>query len=202
MMKKILLNILAMIAAGTAIVWLSMLWLDVWTRHGDTITVPAVRSMQYDRAMEFLASEGLAGCVADSVYDKSTAPGTVIEQNPKAGTVVKQGREVFLTINAFSPKTVTLPALTDISLRQARSILEGLEIRNIVERRVPSEFKDLVTGVRYKGARLMPGARVPVNARIELEVGQGMPEYVPADTPESDSTSGTDTEADNLNLFE
>jgi len=202
MMKKILLNILAMIAAGIVIVWLAMLWLDVWTRHGDTISVPAVRSMQYDRAMELLADEGLAGCVADSVYDKTTAPGTVIEQNPKAGTVVKEGREVFLTINAFSPKTVTLPALTDISLRQARSILEGLEIKNIVEKRVPSDFKDLVIGVRYKGARLMPGARVPVNARIELEVGEGMPEFVPADSAATDSGTEAEAVVDHLNLFE
>ncbi len=72
---------------------------------------------------------------------------------------------------------VSLPTLTDISLRQARSILEGLEIKNVVEKRVPSDFKDLVLGVRYKGARLQPGARVPVNAVIELEVGEGLPDF-------------------------
>ena len=107
----------------------------------------------------------------------------MIEQNPKAGTIVKEGREVFLTIHAFSPKMVTLPSLTDISLRQARSILEGLDIKNIVERRVPSEFKDLVLAVRYKGARLQAGARVPAGARIELEgVQELIPDSVSADT--------------------
>lgn len=175
-MKKIFLNIGLMIAAALIIGWLSMLWLDVWTRHGDTISVPAVRTLAYDKAISLLEAEGLKGIVADSVYDSRTAPGTVIEQNPKAGTIVKEGREVFLTIHAFSPKMVTLPSLSDISLRQARSILEGLDITNIVERRVPSEFKDLVLAVRYKGARLQAGARVPVNARIELEVGEGVQE--------------------------
>ena len=199
-MKKLLLNILAMAVAAVLLVWFAMLWLNIWTRHGDTISVPAVRSMQYDRAVDLLADEGLIGCVADSVYDRTTAPGTVIEQNPKAGTVVKEGREVYLTINAFSPKTVTLPTLTDISLRQARSILEGLEIKNIVEKRVPSDFKDLVIGVRYKGARLMPGARVPVNALIELEVGEGMPEYTATDTVAAENDAETVT--DHLDLFE
>lgn len=175
-MKKIFLNIGLMIAVALIIGWLSMLWLDVWTRHGDTISVPAVRTLAYDKAISLLEAEGLKGIVADSVYDSRTAPGTVIEQNPKAGTIVKEGREVFLTIHAFSPKMVTLPSLSDISLRQARSILEGLDITNIVERRVPSEFKDLVLAVRYKGARLQAGARVPVNARIELEVGEGVQE--------------------------
>lgn len=197
-MKKIFLNIGLMIAVALIIGWLSMLWLDVWTRHGDTISVPAVRTLAYDKAISLLEAEGLKGIVADSVYDSRTAPGTVIEQNPKAGTIVKEGREVFLTIHAFSPKMVTLPTLSDISLRQARSILEGLDITNIVERRVPSEFKDLVLAVRYKGARLQAGARVPVNARIELEVGEGVQESF----TDTDSVSA-DTEAieSHLDLF-
>ena len=197
-MKKIFLNIGLMIAVALIIGWLSMLWLDVWTRHGDTISVPAVRTLAYDKAISLLEAEGLKGIVADSVYDSRTAPGTVIEQNPKAGTIVKEGREVFLTIHAFSPKMVTLPSLSDISLRQARSILEGLDITNIVERRVPSEFKDLVLAVRYKEARLQAGARVPVNARIELEVGEGVQESF----TDTDSVSA-DTEAieSHLDLF-
>ena len=197
-MKKIFLNIGLMIAVALIIGWLSMLWLDVWTRHGDTISVPAVRTLAYDKAISLLEAEGLKGIVADSVYDSRTAPGTVIEQNPKAGTIVKEGREVLLTIHAFSPKMVTLPSLSDISLRQARSILEGLDITNIVERRVPSEFKDLVLAVRYKGARLQAGARVPVNARIELEVGEGVQESF----TDTDSVSA-DTEAieSHLDLF-
>lgn len=197
-MKKLLLNLLLMGVATLVIVWLAMVWLGFWTRHGETISVPSVRSMPFDRAVSSLSAEGLVGIVSDSVYDNRTAPGTVIEQNPKTGTVVKEGREVFLTINAFSPKMVTLPTLTDISLRQARSILEGLEIRNIVERRVPSDFKDLVVGVRYKGARLMPGARVPVNATIELEVGEGMPEFVETDSVTSDTEV---VATDHLDLF-
>ena len=52
----------------------------------------------------------------------------------------------------------------------------------MVEKRVPSDFKDLVLGVRYKGTRLSPGARVPVNATLELEVGEGMAEIIEADS--------------------
>ncbi|MDE6394893.1 MAG: PASTA domain-containing protein [Duncaniella sp.] len=191
-MKKILIHIGLMIVAAFVIGWLAMVWLNKWTRHGDTIAVPTVKSLAYDRAVSLLDSEGLKGIVSDSVFDNSTKPGTVIEQNPKAGTIVKEGREVFLTINAFSPKMVTLPTLTDISVRQARSIIEGLDIHNIVERRVPSDFKDLVLGVRYKGVRVMPGARVPVNATLELEVGEGAPELMP---------DSIDDETEKIDLF-
>jgi len=200
-MKRILIHLGLMVIAALIIGWLAMLWLDSWTRHGDTIAVPAVRSLAYDRAVDMLAAEGLQGIVADSVYDNRTQPGTVIEQNPKAGTIVKEGREVYLTINAFSPKMVTLPTLTDISLRQARSILEGLEIKNIVERRVPSDFKDLVLSVRYKGSRLQPGARVPVNATIELEIGEGMPDIVLPDSTEENAGSVAEGADEQLDLF-
>lgn len=199
-MKRILLHVGLMIIAAILIGWLAMMWLDVWTRHDDTITVPSVKLMTYDGAERVLADEGLVALLSDSVYDKSTKPGTVIEQNPKAGTVVKEGREIYLTINAISPKMVTLPTLTDISVRQAKSILEGLEIKNVVEKRVPSDFKDLVLGVYFKGRRLLPGARVPVNAMLELEVGQGVSDL---STEESDSASvSINAPSEQLNLFE
>ncbi|MDE6079455.1 MAG: PASTA domain-containing protein [Duncaniella sp.] len=197
-MKKILLNVLGMVAAFFVVLWLTSLWLDSWTRHGDTITVPSVRSLSYSEALDALHAEGLVGCISDSVYDSRTAPGTVIEQNPKVGTVVKEGREVFLVINALSPKTVTLPALTDISLRQARSILDGLDIKNVTVRTVPSDFKDLVLSVLYNGTRVSAGARVPVTANIVLEVGEGAPEIFSDSIP--DSTDAT-TPSDHLDLF-
>ena len=197
-MKKILLNVLGMVAAFFVVLWLTSLWLDSWTRHGDTITVPSVRSLSYSEALDALHAEGLVGCISDSVYDSRTAPGTVIEQNPKVGTVVKEGREVFLVINALSPKTVTLPALTDISLRQARSILDGLDIKNVTVRTVPSDFKDLVLNVLYNGTRVSAGARVTVTANIVLEVGEGAPEIFSDSIP--DSTDAT-TPSDHLDLF-
>jgi len=159
--------------------------------------VPPVKTLSYGEAAARLDQHGLVAVLSDSVYDKSTRPGTVIDQNPKVGTIVKEGREIYLTINAFSPKMVSLPTLTDISLRQAKSILEGLEIKKVVEKRVPSDFKDLVLAVRYKGTRLSPGARVPVNATIELEVGEGKAEEL-IDTVGEDSVESA---GEQLNLF-
>lgn len=195
-MKRILLHIGLMILVAFFIGWLAMMWLDVWTRHDDTITVPSVKSMTFESASMLLADDGLVAVLSDSVYDRTTRPGTVIEQNPKVGTVVKEGREIYLTINAISPKMVTLPTLTDISLRQARSILEGLEIKNVVEKRVLSDFHDLVLGVYYKGHRLSAGARVPVNATIQLEVGEGVTESIDSDSVTADASG------EQLGLFE
>lgn len=193
---RVVLNLLLMCLVALAIGWLTMAWLGTWTMHGDKITVPSVRGLNYTDASAKLAEAGLKPILSDSIYDNKTRPGTVLEQNPRANTTVKPGREIFVTINAFSPKTVTLPGLTDISLRQARSILEGLGITRINERPVPSEFPDLVIGVYYKNRPLSPGARVPVNGTITLDVGTPIEE-----NPDSLGVEAANTGAEQLDLF-
>lgn len=187
---KILLNLLAMILLGVLLLWLGTVWLDVWTGHGEYQEVPDVRRVSYDEAVQKLEAEGFVVELSDSVYDNSASPGMVVEQNPKVSTKVKHGRTVYLTVNAFAPRSVTIPALTDMSLRQARSILEGLGIKDIEVREVPSEYQDLVLNVTRDGHRLMPGARIPTTSKVVIEVGAGMQEEVgdsiDVDIPESD----------------
>lgn len=173
----ICLNLLLMTVIAVLLGWLALSWLDIWTGHGKESVVPDVKGMQFGAAETRLIDEGFIVEIADSVYDNRVKPGVVVDQNPRQNTRVKPGRLIYLTINAFSPKTVTVPRLTDISKRQARAILAGLGIKNVVEDTVISEFKDLVLGARCNGHRLMAGARVPVNSRIVLEVGDGMPGY-------------------------
>lgn len=187
---KILLNLLAMILLGVLLLWLGTVWLDVWTGHGEYQEVPDVRRVSYDEAVQKLEAEGFVVELSDSVYDNSASPGMVVEQNPKVNTKVKHGRTVYLTVNAFAPRSVTIPALTDMSLRQARSTLEGLGIKDIEVREVPSEYQDLVLNVTRDGHRLMPGARIPTTSKVVIEVGAGMQEEtgdsVDVDIPESD----------------
>lgn len=179
-----MINIGLIIAAALVIVWLLLLWLDGWTNHGKYETVPQVKGLSYDLASGQLESAGFVVEIADSVYDSKTRPGVVVEQNPKVGTKVKDGRVVYLTITAFEPKMVVVPMLTDVSERQARSVLESLGIKQIQTVRVPSEFKDLVIRVSRDGVPLTPGVRIPVNSQITLDVGEG---YVVSDSTLTDA---------------
>ncbi len=173
---QVLINLGIMAVAACVIVWLALLWLDSWTDHGHYEVIPDVKGSSYSTAVIKLRTEGFKAEISDSIYDSKAQRGTVIEQNPKPGTKVKEGRTVYLTIVALSPKTVTIPALTDLSLRQVKSILEGVGITRISEKRVPSEYRDLVMAVTYNGVRLSPGARIPVTASVVVEVGDGLPE--------------------------
>ena len=194
----ILYNFLLMILVGCGVLWIALLGLDIWTDHGEYEVVPDMKGLSYAQAVQALESAGLRPELSDSIYDQHTAPGTVLEQSPRARTKVKPHRTVYLTITAFSPKMVSLPTLTDMSLRQARTTLEGLGIRSIREVTVPSEYKDLVLGVKFNGVTIQPGARIPTSATITLEVGEGI--SLESDSIDAAEALESDMEATTLNL--
>lgn len=194
----ILFNFLLIILVGFSVIWMALIGLDVWTDHGAYEVVPDMKGLSYNQAVKALESVGLKPELSDSIYDMTTAPGTVLEQSPRARTKVKPHRTVYLTVTAFSPKMISLPAVTDMSLRQARSTLEGAGIRNICEVLVPSEYKDLVLGVKFNGVSVQPGARVPTSATITIEVGEGL--SLDVDSVDTLEAIESDREASVLNL--
>lgn len=170
----IILNLLLMLIVAGVLGWLTMTWLSWWTHHGETAIVPSVKGLQYENAVALIAEKGMSVELNDSVYEGKARPGEVIDQNPRPGSSVKPGRTIYLTVNAFYPRKITVPALNDVSLRQARSALEGLGIVNITEEPVVSEYKDLVLGAEYNGRPLRAGMRIPITAKVVLKVGDGL----------------------------
>lgn len=154
--------------------WLMLVFVDFWTHHGETAVVPRVKGMPFQKALDELEAADLAVVVSDSVYDEHKAPGSIVDIQPQPGAVVKAGREVYLTIVAFSPKQIVFDVpLTDISSRQAISHLQSLGFKDIQIKYVPSPYPDLVVAVKHNGRAVNLGNRVPANAVITLEVGRG-----------------------------
>lgn len=168
----IIMNIIYMIIVAIVLVWLLLIFISSWTRHGEEATVPPLKGQTIDLASMTLENDGFTWEVMDSVFESTYRPGTVVEQNPAAGSRVKPGRTVYLTVVAFTPKMVTVPDYMNVSQRQGRSMFEGLGLKvNIVT--VASEYKDLVLGAKLNGVPLRPGQRIPVTSSITLEVGEG-----------------------------
>ena len=94
-------------------------------------------------------------------------------QLPKAGSKVKSGREIYLTINSRESPTIAMPDIADnCSMREAQDRLRQLGFRI-----GPVEYKegdkDWVYGVKCQGRTVMTGQRVPTDAVITLIVGSG-----------------------------
>lgn len=177
-------NLLLMVVAGLLVVWAVMIFLNYWTLHGHDSVVPDIKHKTYNEARALLQANNLNIEISDSIYDRSLAPGTIVESWPKAGAVVKTDRQVYVTVTAFSPKqvTISMPLTGNVSSRQAISYLRGVGITDVQLRYVPSEFPDLVMGARYGDTPLSVGSVIPVTATVTLEIGNG-----PAE--ESDSTA-------------
>ncbi len=176
---------IASVVAG----WLLMLFLDYWTFHGQERTVPDVKGQVYTAAAGSVSLAGLRPVLTDSVFDAYSRPGTVVEQIPIPGARVKKGGSVYLTIVAFSPKLVTVPDFMNVSARQARSMFEGLGLREVREVPVVSEYSGLVLGAKFNGAALHPGDRIPVSATVTIEVGTGYADDSPDDGDIADDMS-------------
>ncbi len=165
-------NLLIVAASGLILLWLVLLFLDFWTMHGATAVVPQVKQKSYAEAESILSANKLGIEISDSIYDRSLPPGTVVESWPKAGAIVKEGRQVYVTI--------TVPLTGNVSSRQAMSYLRGIGITDIRVVETPSEYVDLVLGARYGDTPLTVGSVIPVTSTVTLTVGCGVVE-----TPDS-----------------
>ena len=190
-------NILAMVLVVICLLFGVLKGLDVYTRHGEAVTVPDVKGMLVGEAEKVFRNHGLVGIVSDSSYVKTLPAGCILEYNPSVGQKVKEGRIIYLTINTLDVPLCVVPDVADnSSLRQAeaRILAAGFKLAEIEY--MPGE-KDWVYGVKYKDLQLLTGAKVPVGATLTLMVGDGG-DLLNADSLGMDSitvvTKGTQTE--------
>lgn len=148
--------------------------LRLYTYHGKYLQVPDLEGLSELQAERILTQKELRYVIIDSVYSKVHTPGTVVEQLPVKGAKVKKNRKLFLIMNAKAPEMIVMPDLKDISIRQARNILEssGLKIGQIMY--VHSPYKNLVINQYFNNIPIVAGTRILKNSVVDLEVGKGL----------------------------
>ena len=182
----IIATLLEIMVVAVVLCTILIFWLDSYTRHGTATIVPSVRYLTVAEASDILSRKGFRCEVIDSLFNDRVAPGVVVEQTPDAESRVKEGRIIYLTINAFSPKKVTMPSLIDGSARQAQAILRALGFDNVRIEYEPSPYKDLVLDVLCNGRQVESGEKIPMTSRITLIVGMG---DMPADSLSSETAA-------------
>ncbi len=115
----------------------------------------------------------------DSIFDTRNPKGSVVIQNPPAGSVVKAGRKVYITLVAFSKEKVEMPDLIDLSLRQAVNSLRAKGLRVNELRYVEDFAANAVLEQLYDEEVIEEGAIIDKGAGIDLVVGLGSDNYAP-----------------------
>ncbi len=165
-----LLILLAFVIAG----FVALLFIDVFTSHGQEVKVPDVRNLTLDQAIEKLEDAGLKWEISDSsTYSKTFKPGTVLSQDPQPGHYIKAIRPIFLKINAMHERHVSFPKLTEISGRQGMAMLMSMGFKNVVMDSTASPYDGLILEVKVDGRNVAPGASVAIDAQVRITVGDG-----------------------------
>ena len=142
-----------------------------FTHHGESIEVPDFRGYSSDSIEELLAQKKFRMKIIDSLYDKDLAPGAIILQNPSPGSMVKENRSIYFTINAHNAPNILLPPMVNQSSRQVIATLNVLGI-NIKEKQYKaSPFDNLVLDVIYEGESVGEGTELPINSQLILVIG-------------------------------
>lgn len=152
------------------IIWGVLKYLDVYTRHGQAVVVPDVKGLDLKEAESFFSNNGLSYVVIDSVYTKTVKPGSIVEVSPESGSKVKEGRIIYVTINAYSAQTALIPDVVDISFRQAQALLTAQGFTNVEIVYIQGQYKDLAVAVEANGRRLNAGEKVPLTTHLVLKV--------------------------------
>ncbi|WP_429391889.1 PASTA domain-containing protein [Mucilaginibacter lappiensis] len=146
--------------------------LGYYTNHGSGIPVPKLKGQSVDRAVALLKEQGF-GYKIDSVYVQDVAPGTIVEQDPDAGTNVKEGRVIYLTMVTLLAPNISLPDLEQSSYREATATLQnyGLKVGDTTYR--SDIARDRILEVRFGGQVIKAGTKIPKGSRIDLVLGDG-----------------------------
>ena len=170
----ILVNSTLMALALVALGYIALLFIDVFTSHGQQVQVPDVRNLPLEKAIDILEDAGLRWEISDSTtFYENYKPGTVIDQDPKAKSYIKKIRIIYLNVNAMHAPIIALPKLVDLPGRQGMATLKAMGFKHVAMDSVPSEMSGLILQVTVDGHNVAPGKPVSVNSQIKIIVGDG-----------------------------
>lgn len=149
------------------------IFLRIYTHHGKTISVPDFKGVMPARAQQIAKHNNLQLQIVDSTFIDYMPKGSIVDQNPRPGTHVKENRTIFITTNAFNRAKVKMPKLVGLSYRQGKATLEmqGLRVGQLIYR--PDFAKNNILKQMYNGETITDGTLVEKGSTIDLVLGDG-----------------------------
>ncbi len=164
-----------------SLVFVINITLGIFTRHGQRLIVPDLEGLSVTQAQDSVKENDLKIIVIDSIFIKGQTPGAILDQNPMPRSTVKQGRKIFVVINAENPRQALIPYVVGYSLRQAKNMIEnsGFGIEKIVYR--TDDATNNVLGQSYKGQNINKAGQLKatLGTNVTLVVGRNSKSPLP-----------------------
>lgn len=153
-------------------------FLSYRTNHDETIKVPDLATVKANDAQTKLETLGLELYVLDTVdFNPDIPPFTIVEQDPVGNSNVKNGRKIYVKINAGEYSDVILPDLVGKTYRQVSANIKSLGLKEGKKTYRPHIAKDEVLSVLFKGKVLKRDDKVKKNASLDFVLGDGKELY-------------------------
>ncbi|MBA3829145.1 MAG: PASTA domain-containing protein [Taibaiella sp.] len=171
--RSFLFNLLIVLLLFVTLYILFFISLRFITRHDSATKVPNVTGLTMKTAMAQMEAMDFDVYV-DSSYEPKQKAFTVLKQLPDAGSVVKRGRTVFLTVNKSSPPLTAMPNLISLSYRSAEMILKNNKLVPGDTTYKPDIANGAVLSQLFNGQEIRPGQMLPQGSRINMVLGDGL----------------------------
>lgn len=172
--KVFLLQLLIAVVIIGVLGYLFMHWLTFTTEHGQEVTVPDLSKLSEQQVEDKLNNLNLEYVFLDSVdYRKEYPKHSVVEQDPIAGSKVKEGRKIYIKVNSSGYTMVRIPDLIEKTYRQAGPTLKSLGLEEGTITYKPYLGRDMVLEMRLNGKKLNSGDKVFKSSKIDLVLGDG-----------------------------
>ena len=153
---------------------LLVLFLRISTKHGDFVVVPDLSGRTIIEFQEELSELNLKYVISDSGnYNPVFKVNSVLGQLPMANTKVKDGRKIYLTLNASDFEMIKIPKITKITVRQARKTIESLGFIFGEIEYVDDIARDEVISISHEGNELNEGDLLKKTSIIDFKLGNG-----------------------------
>ena len=148
--------------------------LQLITNHNDYQKVPDLRGVSISLLPSIMEEQNLRFDVIDSSkFTPELSPLSIISHLPLAESEVKKNRKIYITVNPYNYRKITVPNLIQITRRNAESVIKsvGFEVGEITYEN--NIGKDMVLEIRYKGKKINPGISLPKTTKIDVVLGNG-----------------------------
>ncbi len=168
--------IVILILIGMAFFFIN--WLSYATNHGAVVVVPNLSKMNEEQVEDKLSDLDLEAVMLDTVdYNPAYPKMSVVVQDPVAGSEVKEGRKIYLKVNANGYAYIKLPNLVQQTYRQAVPTLKAIGLKEGTISYLPNIGKDMVLEMKLNGKPIKAGDKVMKSSKIDLVLGDGMIDY-------------------------
>lgn len=171
--KTFLINVAIAGVFAVIVVWGIFKFIDGYTLHGETVSVPSLEGLTISEVEEVLTEKKLRYAILDSIYISDADKGVVLEQDPFPNDLVKENRTIYITTSKIVPPKVSMPSVAEeTSLRLAIAKLEsyGLKVKT---KYIPSECVNCVIRQEINGKEVKPNDKIEKGSVILLTIGRG-----------------------------